>query len=90
MGWVRGGQQWVRAAAPPAAPPVVRAAMCSLYSISVVAGGGGMYKVPNMERPHETRLEHIDHIDSKFAIARPAADAQVAYLLPYSIVSAMR
>lgn len=49
-----------------------------------------MYRVANLKQPREIRLEHIDHIDSKFVIARPAAEAPAAYLLPYSIVSGMR
>lgn len=73
-----------------AAPPVVRAALCNVHRLSVVAGGGGMCRVSNIEQPHEIRLQHIDEIDTKFAIARPAAEAPAAYLLPYCNVSGMR
>lgn len=49
-----------------------------------------MYKVSNMERPHEERLVHVSSIDTKFAIARPEDEAPAAYFLPYAIVSGMR
>ena len=67
--------------------PAVRAALCKLYRLHQA---GEMYKVSNMERPHEERLVHVSNIDTKFAIARPEDEASAAYFLPYAIVSGMR
>ena len=66
--------------------PVVRAALCNLYRLHPP---GEMFKVSSLANPQEERLVHVQSIDTKFVVGRPADEAPAAYFLPYSIVSGM-
>lgn len=77
------------AGASSAAAPVLRMALVEHYPLSETETGG-MLKASSLATPSERRLVHVDLIDTKYVIARPAGEPGSAFFLPYANVSGMR